>query len=204
MTLSVIGAGFGRTGTLSMKLALEMLGMGPCHHMQEVIDDEVLRQKWLDVVHGGQPDWEDIFQGYICTVDWPSAYYWRELAAYFPDAKVLLTVRSAESWYTSFANTILQVIDKETSVTGLGPKLVGEMTFAGRPGDKAHAIDVFERNTESVISAIPDDRLLVYELGDGWEPLCSFLGKAVPDAPFPRTNTPDQFQVMLGSDAAKQ
>ena len=193
MTLSVIGAGFGRTGTESMKLALEHLGLGRCHHMHEVIDDLSLRQKWRDIVAGAPPDWDDIFKGFGCAVDWPSAYYWRELAEHFPSAKILLSIRDAESWFKSFSNTILQVIENDESVTGIGPRLVGDKVFGGRPGDKEHAIRIYNRNTEEVQAAFDEERLLIYHLGEGWEPLCSFLGLPMPDIPYPRTNSAQEF-----------
>ncbi|NNE24784.1 MAG: sulfotransferase family protein [Rhizobiales bacterium] len=202
MTLSLIGAGFGRTGTESMKLALEQLGLGRCHHMREVIDDEELRDRWRKVVNGEPPDWDQLFDGFGCTVDWPSAYYWRELAAHYPDAKILLTVRSSDSWYKSFSNTILKVIESGDSLTGMGPQLVGKKVFAGRAGDRDHAISLYERNTAEVQAAFPPERLLTYTVGDGWEPLCAFLGKPVPDTPFPRTNSTEQFHQSFTSKGA--
>lgn len=202
MTLFLIGAGFGRTGTESMKLALEQLGLGRCHHMREVIDDEELRDRWRKVVNGEPPDWDRLFDGFGCTVDWPSAYYWRELAAHYPDAKILLTVRSSDSWYKSFSNTILKVIESGDSLTGMGPQLVGKKVFAGRAGDRDHAISLYERNTAEVQAAFPPERLLTYTVGDGWEPLCAFLGKPVPDTPFPRTNSTEQFHQSFTSKGA--
>ncbi|MDH3740546.1 MAG: sulfotransferase family protein [Hyphomicrobiales bacterium] len=202
MTLSLIGAGFGRTGTESMKLALEQLGLGRCHHMREVIDDENLRDRWRKVVNGGPADWDRLFDGFGCTVDWPSAHYWRELAAHYPDAKILLTVRSPDSWYKSFSNTILKVIESGDSLTGMGPQLVGKKIFGGRAGDRDHAISIYERNTADVLAAFPPERLLTYTVGDGWEPLCAFLGKPVPDTSFPRTNSTEQFQEIFTSKGA--
>lgn len=204
MTLSVIGAGFGRTGTESMKMALEQLGLGRCHHMREVIDDEDLRDNWMKVVNGEPADWDQLFDGFGCTVDWPSAYYWRELAAHYPDAKILLTVRSSDSWYTSFSNTILKVIESGDSLTGMGPRLVGNKVFAGRAGDRDHAIALYERNTADVQAAFGPERLLTYTVGDGWEPLCAFLGTAVPDTPFPRTNSTEQFHEIFTSRGAAE
>ena len=110
MALSVIGAGFGRTGTESMKLALEALGLGPCHHMKEGLPNPEQISLWRAVARGEPADWDQIFEGYRSAVDWPAAHYWRELAAHYPDAKVVLTVRSPESWYASMENTILKVI----------------------------------------------------------------------------------------------
>ncbi len=199
MTLSVIGAGFGRTGTESMKLALEQLGLGRCHHMREVIADDDLLNRWRKIVDGEPADWDALFGDFGCTVDWPSAYYWRELAAHFPDAKILLTVRSSDSWYNSFSNTILKVIESGDSLTGMGPKLVGKKVFDGRASDRDYAISVYEQNTADVIAAFPPDRVLTYHIGDGWETLCSFLDKPVPETPFPRTNSTEEFQTLFSN-----
>ena len=185
-----------------MKLALELLGLGRCHHMREVIDDEGLRDRWMKVVNGEPAEWDHLFDGFGCTVDWPSAHYWRELAAHYPDAKILLTVRSSDSWYKSFSNTILKVIESGDSLTGMGPQLVGKKIFGGRAGDRDHAIELYERNTADVQAAFLPERLLTYNVGDGWEPLCAFLGKAVPDTPFPRTNSTEQFQKIYTSKGA--
>ena len=140
MGLSVIGAGFGRTGTESMKLALETLGLGPCHHMKDVLGNPRQIDLWRSAARGERPDWDEIFDGYIAAVDWPAAYFWRELSAYYPDAKILLTVRSPESWYASMANTILKVLETSTDPQSLGLKLIGEGVFGGRPHDPAHAM----------------------------------------------------------------
>ena len=186
MTLAVIGAGFGRTGTESMKRALEALGLGPCHHMIEVLKDPRQQEQWRDVAGGAAPDWDTIFHGYGAAVDWPSAYFWRELSAHYPDAKVLLTVRDAEGWYESFANTILKVLQSGGSPDSVGEKLIGEGVFGGRAGDRDHAIAVYEKSIAEVQASLPPERLLTYRVGDGWEPLCRFLDRPVPDMPFPR------------------
>lgn len=205
MTLEIIGAGFGRTGTESMKLALETLGFGPCHHMKEVLPSYEKRLAWTEVAHGATPDWDALFEGYRSAVDWPSAYYWRETAAFYPDAKVLLTVRSPESWYASFSSTILKVLGKNPIgpfERSLGARLIGDLTFDGRPDDPEHAMAVFRRNIDAVVAEIAPERLLVHELGSGWEPLCAFLGVPVPDTPYPRTNDGQQFHESYESRAA--
>ena len=193
MALAVIGAGFGRTGTESMKLALEALGLGPCHHMREVTANPAQLTTWRAVAQGARPDWSDVFAGYHSAVDWPAAYFWRELSAYYPEAKVLLTVRSAESWYESMANTIFKVLKASTEPASVGIKVVAEGVFGGRLDDRAHAIAVYEKNIADVKAAFPPERLLVYELGSGWAPLCAFLGEPVPDMPYPRTNSTEAF-----------
>lgn len=197
MALQVIGAGFGRTGTDSMKSALEQLGLGPCHHMKEVLADPARVELWRWVAAGNIPDWDAAFAGYNSAVDWPSAFYWRVLAAHYPQAKVLLTLRSPESWYKSFSGTILQFVNAGVPAASIAVKLVGERVFGGRAGDRDHAIAVYERNTAEVVAAIPPERLLVYYIGDGWEPLCRFLAKPVPATPFPRSNSGEEFHDMV-------
>jgi hypothetical protein len=197
MALSVIGTGFGRTGTESMKLALETLGLGPCHHMKEVLGNPQQTTLWRSVAQGGRADWDEIFAGFNAAVDWPSAYFWRELSAHYPDAKVLLTVRSPESWHASMRKTIFKVLETSTDPESLGSKLIGQGVFGGRFDDPAHAMAVFERNTAEVQAAFTEERLLTYHLGDGWEPLCRFLERPVPETPFPRSNSAEDFNAMM-------
>ncbi len=197
MVLSVIGAGFGRTGTESMKLALEALGKGPCHHMKEVLVDSEQIALWRSAAQGDLPEWEEAFAGYNSAVDWPTAYFWRELSEYYPDAKVLLTVRSADSWYESMTNTIFKTLKASTDPASIGLKLIGEGVFGGRLDDRAHAIAVYEKNIADVQAAFTRERLLTYHLGEGWEPLCQFLGEPVPNIPFPRSNPREQFGSMM-------
>ncbi len=197
MALSVIGAGFGRTGTESMKLALEALGKGPCHHMKEVLVDSEQIALWRSAAQGDVPEWEEAFAGYNSAVDWPTAYFWRELSEYYPDAKVLLTVRSADSWYESMTNTIFKTLKASTDPASIGLKLIGEGVFGGRLDDRAHAIAVYEKNIADVQAAFTQERLLTYHLGEGWEPLCQFLGEPVPNIPFPRSNPREQFGSMM-------
>lgn len=198
--LKVIGAGFGRTGTHSMKKALEMLGLGPCHHMAEVMSNPDQLATWRAIAAGETPDWNGVFTGYRSAIDWPSAHYWRELAAAFPDAKVLLTIRSPESWYKSFSSTILQGIGPETSPESFGHRIIRNKIFDGRPEDRDIAIAAFNRNTQEVRAAIPASRLLVFEVGDGWEPLCRFLGIPAPPQPFPSSNSTEEFRAHFKMD----
>jgi hypothetical protein len=193
MTLKVIGAGFGRTGTASMKIALETLGFGPCHHMLEVMKSPEQKRLWRAISGGLTPDWDEALAGYGSSVDWPSAFFWRELAERYPEAKVLLTLRSSESWLKSMEKTIFGVLDESTDPESVGLALIAQRVFSGNYRDREHAIAVYERNTADVQDAFGDDRLLTYNIGDGWEPLCRFLGKAVPDVPYPRTNSAAEF-----------
>lgn len=198
--LQVIGAGFGRTGTHSMKQALEMLGLGPCHHMAEVMSNPDQLAAWRAIAAGETPDWHAVFTGYRSAIDWPSAYYWRELSGVFPQARVLLTIRSPESWYKSFSSTILPGIGAETSPDSFGHRIIRNRIFDGHPEDRELAIAAFNRNTAEVRAAIPAERLLVFEAGDGWEPLCRFLGLPVPQQAFPRTNSTEEFRAHFKMD----
>ena len=194
MTLKVIGAGFGRTGTDSMREALNILGLGPCHHMLEVNASEDQKQMWRAVTQGAPPDWERMFAGYASAVDWPSAYYWRELMAFYPQAKVVLTYRTADSWWKSFEQTILQGIQRSTEPESLGLALVRDKVFSGRADDRALAIARYEDNVKAVKATVAPERLLVHSLGDGWEPLCAHLGVPVPAQPYPSRNSASDFQ----------
>lgn len=197
MTLALIGAGFGRTGTESMKLALEQLGLGPCHHMKEVLANPQQLEIWRAIARGDPPDWEAAFAGYGSAVDWPSAFFWRELSEVYPKAKIILTLRSSESWHKSMSDTIFKVLKASTDPDSIGLKLIAERVFGGRFLDPDHAIAVYEKNNADVQAALDDDRLLVYHLGDGWEPLCRFLDRPVPDTPFPRSNSTAEFTEMM-------
>jgi len=193
MGLSVIGAGFGRTGTASMKSALELLDIGPCHHMKEVTTPEQTTY-WLAAAEEQIVDWNQVFNGYRSCIDWPAAFFWRELAEVYPDAKILLTVRDSEDWYKSMQNTIFGVLKHNPDAFAVAAKLVGKRVFSNRFDDKDHVIGLYEQNICDVQAAFPSDRLLTYELGAGWEPLCNFLGKPIPDVAFPYSNTTEEFQ----------
>jgi hypothetical protein len=193
MTLEVIGAGFGRTGTDSMREALNILGLGPCHHMFEVITNEEQKRMWRAFVQGASIGWDPLFAGYASCVDWPSAHYWKQLADFYPEAKVVLTWRSAESWWESFEKTLVPVMRMSTDPASLGLALVRDQVFGGRLDDREHAITIYEKNVAAVKATIAPGRLLVHEAGDGWEPLCAFLGKPVPDQPYPSRNSASEF-----------
>lgn len=194
--LKVIGTGFGRTGTDSMRDALDLLGFGPCHHMRELLRDSVQKQEWRRLAVSAVPDWSRVLGGYRSCVDWPSAHYWPQLADTFPEAKVILTWRSAESWWRSFEQTILPrlLADTETEETAPGSQLISLRVFGGRPLTREHCLAVYEANVAAVRARIAPDRLLVFELGEGWDKLCRFLGTPVPATAFPHRNTASDFQ----------
>jgi hypothetical protein len=200
--LNVIGAGFGRTGTMSLKTALDQLGCGPCYHMIEVFAHPEHIATWQAAAEGQPVDWEALFEGYQAAVDWPACTFYRQLMELYPQAKVVLTVRDAERWYESVCNTILRATT-DGSTEGLPPEmarqrrmvdtLVWQRTFGGRFEDKQHAIAVFEQHRREVEETVPRERLLVYDVREGWEPLCRFLGVAVPaGVPFPALNTTEE------------
>lgn len=218
MPLDIIGAGIGRTGTVSLKLALEMLGFGPCHHMMELLEDPSAAPEWVKAWRQQSPDWERIYRGYNAAVDFPTYQHYRTLAERYPEAKVILTVRDPERWYESAEATIFR------AEPSLGPKLalaakaifsarhrnlirifanlgraIWDTEFEGRFEDKDFAISVFEAHVAEVKRTIAPERLLVFRVQDGWAPLCAFLGVPVPDTPFPRGNSRAEFHERLAA-----
>lgn len=201
MTLEIIGPGFGRTGTNSLKVALEHLGFGPAHHMFEVRDNPGQLPAWEALANGDdKPDWDAIFRGYRSQVDWPGARYWRELAAYYPDARVVLTVRDADAWFDSLEATISPFLAGRgnydahlNGVASMANKLVADGVFNGRMRDRAYATALFNAHIAEVQSTIPAARLLTFDVRQGWEPLCAFLDCPVPAISFPRLNSSRQF-----------
>lgn len=199
MSVNVIGAGVGRTGTYSLKLALNRLGVGPCHHMEEVLHQMPVQVPlWADAA-ADRPDWKRIYAGYNSAVDWPTAGFFRELSAAYPSAKFVLTEREPERWADSFGATIYTLLAGRDQAP---PEMRAWLQMAGDviartgfpPGlDKDGLVQAFVAHNEAVRAAIPADRLLVYAVRQGWEPLCDFLDVPVPDEPFPRTNDRGEF-----------
>lgn len=204
--LRVIGAGMGRTGTSSLKHALEQLGFAPCHHMAEVIKHPEEVPTWQAAARGEQVDWVRFMSRWGASVDFPSALYYRELMAAFPDAKVILSVRDPDSWYESMRQTIVPSLTSfpVRIVTPLLPYVSGPIRVMGgthlrrelldRFEDREHVKKVFVEWNEEVKRTVPKERLLVFEPRDGWKPLCDFLGVPAPDEPFPRLNDTAEFQ----------
>ena len=203
-TLRVIGAGFGRTGTVSMREALVRLGFGPCDHMLENLEHPERFALWAEAMRrksAGEPiDWRPLLTGFQAIVDWPGAYFWRELTAAHPEAKVILTVRDPERWYDSIARTIFTMIAASEPDSGLDVpnEIIRDRTFQGRLSDRAHCQAVFTEHTQAVQKTIAPDRLLVFDVKDGWGPLCAFLGVPVPDnEPFPHANDTAAFKAEI-------
>ncbi|GAA2859628.1 sulfotransferase family protein [Nonomuraea rubra] len=208
--LTVIGAGFPRTGTSSMKAALERLGFGPCHHMFDVGSDRDRALRWApladrDVV----PDWDAVFEGFRSAVDWPASFFWRELAAAYPEAKVVLTVRDPSAWFASMRTLIANgparlqaerlapemagLVQNMQTTRPLLERMIREGLGSDRPfgevPDEKDSIAAFERHAATVKESLPPERLLVFDVREGWEPLCRFLGVHVPAGePFPHLN----------------
>lgn len=206
MGLEIIGAGLGRTATLSLKRALEILGFGPCHHMAEIVQQPARAAEWAlagrGAAAGGQTDWDALFAGYRSTVDWPAATWWRELAAHWPDARIILSVRSdADSWFESTQRTIFHPDTLGAPMPDSFRDMIASNIlhlFDGSVHDRARCIAFYESHNRAVQDAFPADRLLVYPAGSGWEPLCAFLGCPVPDQPYPRSNDAEEFGQMTG------
>jgi hypothetical protein len=201
MTLDVLGAGFGRTATMSLKLALERLGFAPCYHMAEIERRREHAEVWLRAARGQEPDWRELLAGYAAAVDWPVAAFWRQILAAHERTKVILTVRDSDEWYDSFRETVMAKALGPAPPASLPVRplydlsrtVILEGTFSGRAEDRAHAIAVYERHNADVVAAVEARRLLVFDPAAGWEPLCRFLGRPVPDEPFPRANERSSF-----------
>jgi hypothetical protein len=217
--MKVIGVGFGRSGTLSLKTALEQLGAGPCFHMLDLIDGGSQSRDlpyWVRIANGAPVDWHEVFATWQSTVDWPACTLWRELVDAFPEATVLLNVRDFDAFYESCQNTLLAV--KRAALAGeLAPdmqrmpppelwlvieKLVWQGDFQGRFEDKEWIRAMYEERIATIKASVPADRLVVWNLGvDGWEPLANALGVPVPDAPFPRMHDTNEFRLACGLPA---
>ncbi len=217
MALKVIGAGLGRTGTLSLKTALEQLGFGKCYHMAELMNNPQQVHHWLDLQAQQKTDLEALFSGFQSTVDYPACRFYHTFFKAYPDAKVVLSVRDPERWYESARNTIYATkpktlgqklgmlwkmltkpkVRKLLPVFQMADQIIWEGQFEGEFEDKAFALKKFHEHIEEVKAHIPADQLLIFEVKDGWGPLCNFLEVPVPDTPFPRVNSRDDFPNMI-------
>lgn len=199
MTMSIIGAGVGRTGTYSLKLALNRLGLGPCHHMEEVLHNMPVQVPLWSAAVDGEPDWGRIYDGYASAVDWPTAGFFRELLAEYPAARFILTERDPVRWADSFGATIYTLLEGRDEAP---PEMRDWIDMASRviaktgfpPGlDRDALAEAFTAHNDAVKATIPADQLLVFEVKQGWDPLCEFLGVPTPDEDFPRTNHREEF-----------
>lgn len=195
--VKVIGAGFHRTGTLSLKAALERLGYGPCYHMAELRRHLEHTDSWLAAADGDAGALQEVLQDFAAAVDWPTCHFWRELADLHPDAKIILTVRDPDQWFDSHCGLMRSVLRMRAAASAGGPtaaigpvikRLMIEDTFDGRIANRTHCIAVFQRHAEQVRASLPPERLLTFNVAEGWAPLCSFLDVPVPDAEFPHLN----------------
>jgi hypothetical protein len=213
MSIQVIGAGLGRTGTLSLRAALEELGFARCYHPLEVVASLDQARTWAAAARGEPVDWDRIFAGYRATVDMPGCLFYRELMEKYPEAKVILTWRDPERWYDSVRRTIhfARNTFPKWTVLLLSPRQrvfqrmldrLWDSLFRGRFENRAFAIEAFIGHNEQVRRDVPADRLLVYEISQGWGPLCAFLGVPVPEGkPFPHLNDAAAFRAKITREA---
>ncbi len=206
MTLKIIGAGFGRTGTMSLKVALEQLGFDKCYHMREVIRHPSHAPIWQAAWMGDEVEWSSLFAGYQAAVDWPPSAFYKQLMAQYPDAKLILTVRDPERWYQSAFETIYSegrslhrleraLLPKRVrDVFAMIDAVIWQGTFAGRFGEREYAIQMFNDHNAEVKQVVPAEKLLIFRAKEGWKPLCAFLGVPEPDSPFPHVNDSAQFK----------
>lgn len=209
MDMKVIGVGIARTGTVSLKAALERLGFGPCFHSRHVLDHPERIALWDAAVRGEAVDWGSLLAGYQSSAAWPGAAFWRRLLAYFPDAKAVLTERDPERWYNSMRQTVYELngggtdselaevarqeIPSVTAMHRFNRKLIWDGFFGGRFTDREHALRAYAEHNAAVRREVPPDRLLVFRVTEGWQPLCAFLGVPEPAEPFPRLNDQEAF-----------
>ncbi len=193
MTLRVVGAGWGRTGTFSLKLALETLLGAPCYHMREVFNHPEQVPIWHNAALGTMPNWNTFFADYAAAVDGPAARFWPELIDVFPDALVLLSIRDPEAWWNSSSKTVFKVGSRHSDEHWAMIQAVRAARGLPNTQDRDVAIRAFEAHNAQVQETVPSDRLLVWQPGDGWGPICKALDLPIPDEPFPRSNTKEEW-----------
>lgn len=204
MALQIIGAGLGRTGTASIKLALEQLGIGRCYHMGEVFANLDHVPLWESAA-AGKPDWPTLFSNYGASMDFPSCSFWRELMDFYPQAKVLLSTRDPESWFDSVNETIFSAANtdwlQQLPLRNFFETCVWK-DFSTHIQDREFMVNYYQEHLKKVIATVPAERLLVFDVKQGWAPLCGFLNLETPDSPFPRVNSREETRKML--DHTKQ
>ena len=206
MPLRVVGAGVGRTGTASLKGALERLLGGPCYHMIEVFQHPGHADIWRRAALGEDVDWEALYEGFVAAVDWPTGSFWPELSHRYPHALVLLSLRDPEDWWNSASTTIFPILADAKFAPQDWRDMIAVL-FEKRWGvdvrDRGASIRRFNEHNARVLAEVPKERLLVWRTGDGWEPICRALDLAVPDEPFPRNNTSEEFHARIAARAAE-
>ena len=203
MALRIVGAGVGRTGTHSLKVALEQLLGGPCYHMVEVLGHPDHMPVWTAALGGAPADWGAVFDGYVATVDWPACSAWEPILEANPGALVLLSTRaSTDEWYRSASRTILEGMVARHGDGSAFSTMTDAMAeaFGADWGDEASCRAAYERHNAHVRATAPADRLVEWQPADGWGPLCAALGVPEPAEPFPVTNTTEDFRAMFGMD----
>ena len=218
MGIQIIGAGFPRTGTTTLKSSLEQLGFRKCYHMKELLVNPDMLPYWLELEKTGRTDWDTLYQGYVGSVDFPCYPFYKAHMDRYPEAKVILTVRPFEAWYNSVYNTIWKAGPQNLSEKlqmmakmAFNPRLrkvircikfvrryLWEVQFQGQFEDKAFVEEIFREHIEAVKAYVPADQLLIYDVRDGWEPLCQFLNVPVPSEQLPHLNKKENFKSMLG------
>ncbi|PZD70367.1 hypothetical protein C1752_13902 [Acaryochloris thomasi RCC1774] len=199
--LKVIGAGLGRTGTTSLKLALEKLLGGPCYHMDEVLSHPEHISLWHAAAQGKGVDWSTIFDGYIATVDWPSSAFWFELSSIYTDSLVILSYRDADSWWESARSTIFRYTEESSGEWRVMADELFSNRFTSAITNRSACIAAFNQHNERVRKSNLGNRLLEWQPSEGWEPLCRSLGLAIPEEPFPHLNSMQDFVQEFGTDS---
>lgn len=206
MSIKVIGAGFGRTGTASLRTALEKLGFNKCYHMHEILVDQSRAKSWYKASQGKDVNWDRVFDGYQAMLDWPSCSFYKNLVEKYPEAMVILTVRDPEEWYKSVSETVYPLSNSFSKwhawfsptariMKGMLFKIIWEGTFHGKFEDKEYAKTIFNRHIEEVKRTVSEEKLLIYKVTEGWKPLCEFLKVDEPEEPFPRVNGLEEFHI---------
>ncbi len=218
MSIKIIGAGFPRTGTSTLKECLQILGYSKTYHMKELLVNPEDLHYWTTLKETGTTDWDKLYNGFAATVDFPGYPWYKQHMKQYPDAKVILTVRPFEKWYTSINSTIKNAGPKtlpqklmamaKLAVSARFRKVIKCVKFAkqtifaeelqGKIEDKAEAEKIFDKHIADVKAYVPAEKLLVWDVSDGWAPLCNFLNKAIPNDTFPHANKKENFKEMLG------
>ncbi|GJM29418.1 MAG: hypothetical protein DHS20C17_20530 [Cyclobacteriaceae bacterium] len=219
MSIKVIGAGFPRTGTNSLKRCLEMLGISRCYHMKELLVNPDQLPLWLELENTGTTNWEQLYDGFQGTVDFPCYPFYRQHLEKYPEAKVILTIRDFDCWYKSVKSTVWTAgpqnlgqklvmlgrmisaarVRKVVNCVGFVKRMLWQKQFHGRFEDPAFAQEIFNQHIEDVKANVPADQLLVYDIREGWGPLCQFLGVSEPSEELPHLNKRETFKTMMQS-----